>query len=642
MVLLTAIVAGFALAPLWLPAPGRGALAARVLLTLAGVAAVVCAWLAPSPDTTPSPTRPLETPGDGYVGSRACRSCHPGQHATWHESFHRTMTQVVSRDALVAKFDTLRLDWFGKPVELAWRGDRLWATFERGGTQPASVHRPVEQITGSHHIQVLWYSTGKDRELAPVPVGYKIEEGIWLPITAVFVLPPEYRDPPEPGAWSQSCHMCHATNARPRFGADHNDTQVTELGIACEACHGPGALHAAANTNPLRRYARHFAGSDDTIVDPAKLHRVRSAQVCGQCHSVSILRQQHDEHWVDDGLPYRPGQDLHATSLVVDTGDREAPELARELRKNPHFFASKFWPDGQVRLSGREFSGLRQSPCYTHGDPKKQMDCLSCHVMHGEPGVDPANWRDDQLTVAARGNNACTQCHERLRDASALAAHTHHGSESTGSSCYNCHMGYTTFGLMKAMRSHTITSPSVQQELATGRPNACNQCHLDRSLAWTAEHLQTSWNIEAPELDEEQRTVAASVRWLLSGDAGQRVLAAWSFGWRDAQLASGTDWQAPYLARLLDDPYYVVRFNAARSLRSLRSSPGGAGELTGYDFLAAAPSARTFGERVHAAWASGYRGSPRPAVLLGSDGLQLDVFQRLFARRDDRPVYLAE
>ena len=129
------------------------------------------------------------------------------------------------------------------------------------------------------------------------------------------------------------------------------------------------------------------------------------------------------------------------------------------------------------------------------------------------------------------------------------------------------------------------------------------------------------------------------MRWLLSGDAGQRVLAAWSFGWRDAQLASGTDWQAPYLARLLDDPYYVVRFSAARSLRSL---PSGAGELAGYNFLAEGPAARSFGERVHAAWASGYRGSARPAVLLGSDGLQLDAFQRLSARRDDRPVYLAE
>jgi hypothetical protein len=259
--------------------------------------------------------------------------------------------------------------------------------------------------------------------------------------------------------------------------------------------------------------------------------------------------------------------------------------------------------------------------------------------MHGAPGVQATEWRDDQLTVAARGNAACTQCHERLRDASALAAHTHHAPESTGSSCYNCHMSYTTFGLMKAMRSHTITSPSVQTELATGRPNACNQCHLDRSLSWTAEHLHANWNIEAPELDGEQRTVAASVRWLLSGDAGQRVLAAWSFGWRDAQLASGTDWLTPYLARLLDDPYYVVRFNAARSLRSL---PAGAGDLVGYNFLGEAPAARSFGERVHAAWASGYRGNPRPAVLLGSDGLQLDAFQRLFARRDDRPVYLAE
>ena len=29
-------------------------------------------------------------------------------------------------------------------------------------------------------------------------------------------------------------------------------------------------------------------------------------------------------------------------------------------------------------------------------------------------------------------------------------------------------------------------------------------------------------------------------------------------------------------------------------------------------------------------------------ITLGTDGLQLDAFQRLFARRDDRPVYLAE
>src|SRR5262245_46691562 len=120
LVLSTAIVAGLALAPLWMPAPGRGGWAARVLLTLAAAAAVLLASLAPSVDTTPSPTRPLETPSEGYVGSRACRSCHPEQHATWHDSFHRTMTQVASRDAVVAKIDKLRLDWCGTTVEPGW------------------------------------------------------------------------------------------------------------------------------------------------------------------------------------------------------------------------------------------------------------------------------------------------------------------------------------------------------------------------------------------------------------------------------------------------------------------------------------------------------------------------------------------
>ncbi|MEO6596721.1 MAG: hypothetical protein ABIP94_18395 [Planctomycetota bacterium] len=49
-----------------------------------------------------------------------------------------------------------------------------------------------------------------------------------------------------------------------------------------------------------------------------------------------------------------------------------------------------------------------------------------------------------------------------------------------------------------------------------------------------------------------------------------------------------------------------------------------------------------FRERVQAKWARGYRGASRPALLLEESGLQTTVFQRLYARRDNRPVYLAE
>lgn len=639
--LLAALVAFAAVLPLWaLRRPGLGVRLATVLATSGALTVGVLQFAIPAPTPFASAAAPLAAPGPGYTGSAACRSCHPAEHASWRASFHRTMTQVASRDVIVDAFERRELDWFGKPVVLEWRGEALWVDFDRGGSTPAHVHRPVEQTTGSHHFQVLWYSTGRQRELAPVPMAFKLAERQWIPLTSVFVLPPEYRDPPDPGTWNQNCQMCHATNVRPRVDIGRCDTEVTELGIACEACHGPGARHVAANRNPLRRYELHLAGGagDPTIVDPERLSTPRAAMVCGQCHAVNILHQEHHDAWRETGLVYRPGDDLRTTNLVIDPSARDAPELTRTLQHNPNFFRGSFWSDGEVRLSGREYNGLVKSPCYVHGSGERQLDCTSCHSLHDGFAAGADAWRDDQLAPGRRGNLACTQCHERYGDAAALAAHTHHAPDSPGSECYACHMPYTTFGLMKAMRSHTIGSPRVATELATGRPNACNLCHLDRTLRWTNESLQANYGIEPAPLDADRADVAAGARWLLAGDAGQRVLAAYAMGLPEVQRTAGSDWLAPYLAQLLDDPYYVVRFGAARSLRGL----GFDDALTGYDFLAESPRARGFGDAVRDRWRAAYRGGDRQAVLLHADGALDAAFARLYAKRDDRPVYLAE
>jgi hypothetical protein len=129
------------------------------------------------------------------------------------------------------------------------------------------------------------------------------------------------------------------------------------------------------------------------------------------------------------------------------------------------------------------------------------------------------------------------------------------------------------------------------------------------------------------------------VRWLLTGDAGLRLLAAWSYGWEPAQRTAGADWMAPFLGRLLDDPYYVVRFAAARSLRTL---PEHADDLVGYDFLGEPTAIAPFAQRVGQRWARQRPPKPRAAVLLDEQGLRQDVFERLHARRDDRKVYIAE
>ena len=131
-------------------------------------------------------------------------------------------------------------------------------------------------------------------------------------------------------------------------------------------------------------------------------------------------------------------------------------------------------------------------------------------------------------------------------------------------------MPYTTYGLLKTIRSHQISSPSVQATLDTGRPNACNLCHLDKTLAWTAQYLDTWYGVtpaarSAPTSSRSPRRCS----WLLKGDAGQRAIVAQSMGWAAAQQASGTGWLAPYLALTAKDSYDAVRYIAARSQRTL-------------------------------------------------------------------------
>jgi predicted CXXCH cytochrome family protein len=210
---------------------------------------------------------------------------------------------------------------------------------------------------------------------------------------------------------------------------------------------------------------------------------------------------------------------------------------------------SRYWKDGMVRVSGREYNGLVESRCFQRG----ALSCVSCHSMHDS---DP-NW---QLASEKEGNGACTPCHAAI--GANLAAHTHHAPGSTGSTCYNCHMAQTTWGLLRAMRSHQITVPRVQDDVDGGRPNACNLCHLDRTLAWAADALARLWGTPAPKLDEDERTVAAGALYIARGEAGVRAIAAF-------HMSTGAAWMAPYLIELLDDDYSAIRYNAIRSLRNI-------------------------------------------------------------------------
>ncbi len=597
-------------------------------------------------DDRPPRNRPIQVREDSYTSSQACQSCHPDNYRTWYGSFHRTMTQVADADTVAGPIDQ-PFYFLGQSFRLLRHGRDVWFQMDKAGPGGQPRRLRLAMITGSHHMQVYWYATGHSRKLGQIPYIYLIEEQQWIPRNATFLTPPA----PEiksalPGAWNMACIKCHTTQGKtrsPDWGRSNVDmtelsfdTRVAEFGIACEACHGPGEAHVLLNRNPLRRYAFHLNGTPDpSIVQPARLSHELSSQVCGQCHAILEFYEKDDfQQWMDHGYPYRPGQVLSESKLVVRYQDRQQPRLRQLAKRKPTYWEEKFWSDGMVRVSGREYNGLIETPCFQRG----QLSCLSCHAMHQSPEDSRplSQWAIDQLKPGMRGDQACLQCHNPARFDT--PNHTRHAPDSSGSRCYNCHMPYTTYGILKAIRSHQIDTPTVQASLQTGRPNACNQCHLDKTLDWAASRLEEWYDVPRPKLSREERSVAASLLWLLRGDAGQRALMAWSLGWDSARQASGSDWMPPFLGQLLEDPYDAVRFIAARSLRRSEAFADWSYEFFGPTEVRAAAHREVL-ER----WQRLPHGADRPAGLIDANGaVNRDLQERLLGQRDDRVVSLAE
>lgn len=580
------------------------------------------------------PFRPIEVLSHGYVGSQACRECHQENHASWFASYHRTMTQLPTPDTVLGDFDDAVVHYQDDVYHLRREGE-LCVVDMPNYSNPipgARTQSAVVLTTGSHHMQLYWFATGAGRMIGLLPLAYLRESEEWIPRGAAFLRPRPIHSF-ETGRWNETCSKCHSTHRMGRlFNQQGWDTHVGEFGISCEACHGPGGDHIK-----YRKEAATVAAASDPIVNPASLPKQRAAEVCGQCHSIFFTPRGNDEANLH-GTDYTPGDILAESRLIVR---RDSPEYIEQQKAMKYptlesLLNESYYNDGMVRVSGREYNALTDSACFQKGE----MTCFSCHKLHKSKSDDRslAEWANDQLHPDAIGDNACLRCHEESQYGE---SHTHHARGSSGTSCYNCHMPHTTYGLLKAIRSHTISSPDVGKDRSAGRPNACNLCHLDKTLEWSADHLQDWYEIDPPEFNHDEQSVAASLLWLVSGNAANRALAAWSMGWSDAQKISGKDWQAPFLARALNDDYEALRLIARRSLQSM---PGF--ETMKMDVV----NASTFESRsdaIRQIWdhwmkQQGPAGIHRPELLIEQSQLDIDRLNDLHRRRDNSPMSLAE
>ncbi len=323
------------------------------------------------------------------------------------------------------------------------------------------------------------------------------------------------------------------------------------------------------HANPLRRILASSRGlrEDASIADPGAMGSARSSEVCGRCHGNRIARDLGAV--LRDGDGFLPGEELAAVSrpIFADSvlgGSAETP------------FAERFWPDGTPRLSAYEYQGLLLSACHAEGEG---LGCGECHSMHES---DPSM----QLRRDHQGDATCRGCHDEA------AIPSGHGGHSEAVACASCHMPRITYGLVQGMISHRIASPDPGALVGRDdQPDACTQCHVDRSRSWAAEAmaglgLRGSGGGPAPEEESWGSRVLLD---LYGGDPLQRVLAADALAQATTPVAA--ELRMRWLVGALEDEYPAVRFAAARALAQVAQADGGssgAATIREYDFLGAA------------------------------------------------------
>jgi hypothetical protein len=517
-----------------------------------------CAWAARAVRVDLSTPRDLH--GSSYASASQCTRCHPDHAASFGRTFHRTMTQRASEQSVRGNFDGQPLDYFGVRARPS-RGPNGEFVIEYAGPALAPARFVVEKTVGSRRYQQ--YIAERGGELVRLPIAYHIEEQRWFHMNGAFLTP----DPPaEPvlaredyerhvTRWNDNCIFCHNVAPNPGkqrapAGVERFESQVAELGIACEACHGPGLAHARANTNPLRRYALHLSGaSDPSIVNPARLAPERALDVCGRCHGQRITDDV--EAFLRRGDPFVPGDDLALFS---------APLWRDTTLHGEPAFEARFWADGTARLTAYEYQGVLQSPCAQRGT----LTCLSCHGMH--EGDARGQLRPDKLGAAQ-----CTQCHGELASDAAQRAHARHPAPGALPGCVDCHMPNVVYGVLDVHPSHRIELPDPARDAATQRPDACTLCHVDETRAWASQQRDALWPRRGP-VRAVPGAPSPAEGWsevetqLFAGDPVERALAAHALG-RGSRRSDQR--QAALLVDvMLNDPYPAVRHLALRSLRA--------------------------------------------------------------------------
>jgi hypothetical protein len=360
------------------------------------------------PLTEPATSRFLNTAADvEFVGSDACRECHQEEWESYSRSGMARSTreidvdreppdEILRHEASGRRFQSLRHDGTLRHREELINGDRPLLLAE---------HKMRYVIGSGTHFTM--YLNEIDGFLVESPLTWYASKPGWD-------MSPGYDQPQHLGFQREitvDCLFCHAGQAEAIDGSYHR-IRIDEMGIGCERCHGPGALHVARQTSGPDTESEF----DPTIVNPARLSRERADAVCHQCH---LQPQAYVAARGRSLADYRPGL---------------------KLEDFQHYYRSAD-PQLKMKVVGHTEQMLL-SRCYRESET---MTCMTCHNPHATAA--PAK-------RATSHRRACLECHDTDRCSSPA---NQRRQTKPPDDCVACHMPtVSTNTLHVAVTHHRI------------------------------------------------------------------------------------------------------------------------------------------------------------------------------------------
>tara|TARA_R110001583_G_scaffold76844_1_gene209866 strand:- start:546 stop:2756 length:2211 start_codon:yes stop_codon:yes gene_type:complete len=416
------------------------------------------------------------------ISNETCTSCHVQSEKNWRQSDHAKAMMIADNSSVLADFSNVSVEHYGQKALFFIKDNRYQVTIsydDKSDTYPIKYtfgHFPLQQYLveteqGSLHVlPFAWDARTKKEGGQRWYHNYSHEE-----------IRPEdrlhWRQPLQ--NWNGMCADCHSDGLVRNYDAEKNNfnTKFDNINVGCLSCHDDMTEHAKAPAkeknsvdiialnNPIGQWLRgvgektaHWEGGkrDNAFMDN-----------CFACHSLRAP--------LTDGFK--------ANKPFLD-------------QFTPNFTAApNYYADGQIKEEVYVYGSFLQSKMFKEG-----VNCLDCHDKH-------------TMKIKEEGNGLCLQCHGA--EVYNVKKHHQHNNDSTGAQCVNCHMPETTYMGVDDRRDHSFKIPRPDLSQTFNTPNACVQCHDNKSNEWASKNLE-KWHGK-PEV------VLSSKQLLMTLNSGQAI-----------------------------------------------------------------------------------------------------------------------